>query len=187
MMKKTLCIITLCLVTVCCFGQKKDSDRFPYPNVPIDETTGLVTYKEVIQQENATPQELFDRALAWAKKYYKTTGEVIKVSDREKGLLQLRSSVRIYVVKDDGTKIMKNIVYYNMKIECRPGRYRYTITDFNEKATAAAPIEVWLNTEKPTWEIGQYGYLNQIDEQILSLIESLEEGMNPTAVVEDEW
>ena len=186
-MKKILALIALVMVGVLAFGQNKKGPEIPYPNVPIDEETNLVTYKEVVQQANATPQELFDRAMIWVKKFYKNTTEVIKSSDRDKGVIQLRSSVRIYVVKEDGSKIFKNIVYYNMKIECRPGRYRYTITDFNEKAAAAAPVEVWLNTENPKWEIGQYAYLNQIDEQILALIESLEEGMNPPVIVEDEW
>lgn len=186
-MKKVLCLMVLVTACICCFGQKKNTLDIPYPNVPIDEETGLVTYKEVVQQANATPQELYDRAMLWVKKYFKNTTEVVKSSDREKGIIQLRSSVRIHVLKEDGSKVFKNIVYYNMKIECRPGRYRYTITDFNEKATSAAPVEVWLNTENPKWEIGQYAYLNQIDEQILSLIESLEEGMNPPVVKEDEW
>ena len=186
-MRKILALIALVMLGVLAFGQNKKGPEIPYPNVPIDEETNLVTYKEVVQQANATPQELFDRAMTWVKKFYKNTAEVIKSSDRDKGVIQLRSSVRIYVVKEDGSKIFKNIVYYNMKIECRPGRYRYTITDFNEKAAAAAPVEVWLNTENPKWEIGQYAYLNQIDEQILALIESLEEGMNPPVIVEDEW
>ncbi|MBP5650965.1 MAG: DUF4468 domain-containing protein [Bacteroidales bacterium] len=186
-MRKILALIALVMLGVLAFGQNKKGPEIPYPNVPIDEETNLVTYKEVVQQANATPQELFDRAMTWVKKFYKNTAEVIKSSDRDKGVIQLRSSVRIYVVKEDGSKIFKNIVYYNMKIECRSGRYRYTITDFNEKAASAAPVEVWLNTENPKWEIGQYAYLNQIDEQILALIESLEEGMNPPVIVEDEW
>lgn len=168
-----------------CFAQKEI--EIPYPQVPIDENTNLVTYKEVVQQANATPTELYDRAMTWVKKFYKNTTEVIKSSNREQGVIELRSSVRIYVVKEDGKMIFKNIVYYNMKIECRPGRYRYIITDFNEKATSAAPVEIWLNTENPKWEIGQYAYLNQIDEQILALIESLEDGMNPPQIIEDEW
>ena len=186
-MKKIIALLVFVMVGVLAFAQNKKGPEIPYPNVPIDEQTNLVTYKEVVQQANATPQELYDRAMTWVKNFYKNTAEVIKSSDRDKGVIQLRSSVRIYVVKEDGSKVFKNIVYYNMKIECRPGRYRYTITDFNEKAAAAAPVEVWLNTENPKWEIGQYAYLNQIDEQILALIESLEEGMNPPVIIEDEW
>lgn len=186
-MKRIICLVALIVASVCCFGQNKGKLEIPYPNVPIDENTNLVTYKEVVKQDNATPQELFDRAMLWVKKFYKNTNEVIKSSDREQGVIQIRSSVRIHVLREDGSKVFKNIVYYNMKIECRPGRYRYTITDFNEKAASAAPVEVWLNTENPKWEIGQYAYLNQIDEQILALIESLEEGMNPPVIIEDEW
>ena len=134
-MKKIIALIAFVMVGVLAFAQNKKGPEIPYPDVPIDEQTNLVTYKEVVQQPNATPQELYDRAMNWVKSYYKNTAEVIKSSDRDKGVIQLRSSVRIYVVKEDGSKVFKNIVYYNMKIECRPGRYRYTITDFNEKAS----------------------------------------------------
>ena len=52
----------------------------------------------------------------------------------------MRSSVRIYSKQKDGTMLQKNIVYYNFKLECRDNRYRYTITNFNERAASAAPI-----------------------------------------------
>ncbi|MEG2069814.1 MAG: DUF4468 domain-containing protein [Bacteroidales bacterium] len=183
-MKKFWLFSALIVITINIYAQKEAS--IPYPELPMDENTGLVTYKEVIQQPG-TSQELFDRAMLWVKSFYKNTSEVIKSSDRETGAIEMRSSVRIYVVKPDGTMAFKNIVYYNFKLECRSGRYRYTITDFNEKAASAAPIEVWLKSENPKWEIGQYAYLNQIDEQIRALVESLEEGMNPPKVIIDEW
>ena len=166
------------------FAQKNKGLEVPY--LPIDDDTKLVTYKDVIQ-EKGSPQELYDRAMEWIKKYYKNTNEVVKNSDREQGVINMRSSVRIYFKQKDGTLHMKNIVYYNFKLECRPDRYRYTITDFNEKATAAAPIEVWFDVENPKWDPSQYDYLNQINEQITTLIESLEEGMLPKVEKTDEW
>ena len=111
-MKKIIVFLAFVMVGLMAFAQNKKGVEIPYPNVPIDEQTNLVTYKEVVQQANATPQELFDRAMQWVKNYYKNTAEVIKSSDRDKGVIQLRSSVKIYVVKEDGSKLFKNIVYY---------------------------------------------------------------------------
>ena len=98
-MKKIIVFLAFVMVGLMAFAQNKKGVEIPYPNVPIDEQTNLVTYKEVVQQANATPQELFDRAMQWVKNYYKNTAEVIKSSDRDKGVIQLRSSVKIYVVK----------------------------------------------------------------------------------------
>ncbi len=175
---------TLLVIVAVAFAQKPA--QLPVPDLPIDERTNLVTYQDVVKQEG-TPQVLYDRAMAWVKKYYKNTAEVIKKADPEKNVIEMRSSVRIFSKQKDGTMMQKNIVYYNFKLECREGRYRYTITNFNEKAAAAAPIENWFKTDSPYWSPSQYDWLNQIDEQIKKLINSLEEGMLPPEVFEDEW
>lgn len=183
-MKKIVLMVVVLLTAIVTNAQKPN--QLPVPDLPIDERTNLVTYQDVVKQE-ATPKVLFDRAMAWAKKYYKNTAEVIKNADAEKGVIEMRSSVRIFSKQKDGTMLPKNIVYYNFKLECRDGRYRYTITNFNEKAASAAPIENWFKTDSPYWSPSQYEWLNQIDEQVKSLINSLEEGMMPEEVFEDEW
>lgn len=156
------------------------------PDLPIDERTNLVTYQDVVKQEG-TPAVLYERAMEWVKKYYKNTAEVIKKADPQKSVIEMRSSVRIYFKQKDGTLRYKNVVYYNFKLECRDNRYRYTITNFNEKAAGPAPIENWFNTSLSGWTPSQYDYLAQIDEQIKALIESLEEGMLPAEEFIDEW
>lgn len=183
-MKKLFLGLLMISMTSLMFAQKDKGLEVPY--LPIDEDTKLITYKEVVS-EKGTPQELYDRAMVWVKAFYKNTAEVIKSSNREEGVIQMRSSVRIYTKQKDGSLFPRNIVYYNFKLECRPDRYRYTITDFNEKAAAAAPIEIWFNTENPRWEPGYYEYLKQVDEQIQTLIKSLEEGMLPKVEKTDEW
>lgn len=183
-MKKMILGIFLMTLFGVMYGQKEKELEIPY--LPMDEDTKLVTYKEVIN-EKGSPQELYDRAMLWVKLFYKNTAEVIKSSDREAGVINMRSSVKIYTTLKDGTKKLKNIVYYNFKLECRPDRYRYTITDFNEKATSAAPIEEWYNTKNPLWSPANYEYLVQIDQQIKELLESLEEGMLPKVEKIDEW
>ena len=183
-MKKTIIFLVAICACIAAFAQKTETPEAPY--LPIDERTNLVTYQDVVKQEG-TPQVLYERAMAWAKKYYKNTAEVIKSADPEKGVINMRSSVRIFYKDKDGTMRFKNIVYYNFKLECRDNRYRYTITDFKEKATGSAPIEVWFNTSASGWTPSMYGYLSQIDEEMQKLIASLEEGMQPAEEVTDDW
>lgn len=183
-MRKISLFLLLAMLSTIAFAQK---NKLPEePTLPIDERTNLVTYQDVVN-EPGTPQELYDRAMRWVKEFYKNTAEVVKKSDRDAAVIEMRSSVRIYGTQKDGSLHFRNIVYYNFKLECRNNRYRYTITDFNEKATSAAPIEVWFDTKNPKWEPAHYAYLNQIDEQIRALIENLEEGMQPKEEVKDEW
>lgn len=183
-MKKLL--LGLFLVTIVNIGFAQKEKELKTPDLPINEDTKLVTYQDVIAQKGS-PQELYDRAMLWVKKFYKNTAEVIKKSDRNIGVIEMRSSVRIYSVQKDGSRAPRNNVYYNFKLECRQDRYRYTITDFKERAEAATPIEVWLDKNHVKWYAGQFEYLNQIDEQIKELIESLEKGMNPVIEKKDEW
>ena len=183
-MKKTLLFFSMMLMTVIAMAQKPE--ELPVPALPIDDRTQLVTYQDVIQQQG-TPQELYDRALIWVKKYYKNTAEVIKSQDRDKAVIQMHSSVKIYSKQKDGKQVLHNIVYYDFKLECKDNRYRYTITNFNEKASSAAPIEKWFQTDRPSWNASEYDFLNQIDEQIQALINSLEDGMLPPEVIKDDW
>lgn len=183
-MKKIALFFVAAMMIMAANAQKPS--QLPVPDLPIDERTNLVTYQDVVKQEG-TPQVLYDRAMEWVKKYYKNTSEVIKNADADKKVIDMRSSVRIFSKQKDGTMVPKNIVYYNFKLECRDNRYRYTITNFNEKAASAAPIENWFKTDSPYWSPSQYEWLTQIDGQIKELINSLEEGMLPPEVFEDEW
>lgn len=183
-MKKQFFLLLIFSSLMGVFAQKVT--EYIVPDLPIDENTKLVTYKDVIQ-EKGSPQELYDRAMDWVITYYKNSGEVIKLSDRENGVIELRSSVKTHNIMKDGTKVFKNIVYYNFKIECRQDRYRYTITNFNEKAIAAAPIEIWFDKDHSRWQPSWYGYLNEIHEQIQALMISLQDGMMPKVEVIDEW
>lgn len=185
-MKRTFLSIFFAIIALMVVAQKPSS-KLPVPDLPIDERTQLVTYQDVVTINGATPDTLYQRAMTWIKKNYKNSSEVIKNADATKKTIDLRSSVRIFSKQKDGTLLPKNIVYYNFKIECRDGRYRYTITNFNEKATAAAPIENWFKTDSPYWSPSQYEWLNQIDGQIKDLILSLEDGMLPKEVYNDEW
>ncbi len=183
-MKRIIVFLTVMCMSAAVFAQKNEIPEVPV--LPIDERTNLVTYQDVVKQEG-TPKVLYDRAMDWVKKYYKNTAEVIKSADPEKCVINMRSSVRIFYKDKEGTMRFKNIVYYNFKLECRDNRYRYTITDFKEKATGSAPIEVWFNSSASGWTPSMFGYLTQIDEEMNKLIESLEEGMQPAEVFVDEW
>lgn len=183
-MKRFTFLVLLLSVAMMGFAQKKTTT--PPPDMPIDNNTQLITYQDVVQVD-ASAKDLYDRALKWAKSFYHNPSEVIRNQDPTNYVLKMRSSVRIYSHQKDGTKITKNVVYYNFTLQCREGRYRYTITDFNEKATAASPIEKWMNPEDTKWDPECYVNLQEVDEQIRALIDSLIDGMLPEVQEDDEW
>ena len=67
-MKKIMLFCAAALMMLAAHAQKPS--QLPVPDLPIDERTYLVTYQDVVKQEG-TPKVLYDRAMAWVKKYYK--------------------------------------------------------------------------------------------------------------------
>ncbi|HQQ20876.1 MAG TPA: hypothetical protein PK471_03105, partial [Bacteroidales bacterium] len=72
-MKKAFLLLLISLFSISVFAQKEGT--YSVPDLPIDEDTKLVTYRDVVR-EKGTPQELYDRAMDWIKAYYKNTNEV---------------------------------------------------------------------------------------------------------------
>jgi len=64
--------------------------------LPIDESTKLITYTKVIDVTNQTKDVLFDRALAWAKGYYKNPTEVIREQNKEEGKIVCKGRYKIF-------------------------------------------------------------------------------------------
>ena len=118
-MKRFTFLVLLLSVAMMGFAQKKTTP--PPPDMPLDNNTQLITYQDVVQVD-ATAKVLYDRALKWAKSFYHNPSEVIRSQDPTNYVLKMRSSVRIYSHQKDGTKITKNVVYYNFTLQCREGR-----------------------------------------------------------------
>ena len=79
------------------------------------------------------------------------------------------------------------IVTYEIKIEFKENRYRYTLSDFNLKTASRFPIEKWMNKEDPSYNKNWDSYLYQIDTTMQRLVSTLKEKMKPTVAKKDEW
>ncbi|NVO18995.1 MAG: DUF4468 domain-containing protein [Bacteroidetes bacterium] len=156
------------------------------PQMPVDEETKLITYKEVVKIEGTKP-ELFNRAIEWIGKNYKNAADVTKVRDPESGLIELIHRIEL-TYDEKGVNKSGGIVDYTLRIELKDGRYRYTFTNFNLKQASRVPIEKWLDkTDKaysPSWD----HYLFQVDKSVHEIIDSLKKGMQPPVKKKpDEW
>jgi hypothetical protein len=154
--------------------------------MPIDEDSKLITYKEVVQQ-TGTRQELFNRAIEWINKTYKNPADVTKVRNPESGIIELIHRIEL-TYDEKGVTRSGGIVDYNLKIELKEGRYRYTFTNFNLKQASRVPIEKWMDKTDKNYTPACDNYLAQVDEATRKLIETLKKGMEPPAAKkEDIW
>lgn len=157
--------------------------------VPVDEDTKKITYKEVVTQEG-TPQKLYNQAMEWINATYTNAADATRVRDPENGKIEIRHRIRLFSVDKNGiktTEALKEVVQYTLNLEFREGRYRYVFTNFILPGTSAFPLERWLDKTDPAYVPVDDYYLQQVDKEVRDLIASLKKGMIPKVIKEDNW
>jgi hypothetical protein len=155
-------------------------------NIPVDEKTGLVTYREVVD-EKGDKDELFNRCIYWLNEFYANPVSVTKKRDFESGVIKGEHQFRIYYIDAEGYKKDAGMLMYDFTIEFKQDRYRYTVTDFLLRKASRYPIEKWLDKNNPEYNENWGYYLEQIDKFVREQwVPSLKEKMQPEEVFEEE-
>lgn len=155
--------------------------------VPIDEETQLITFREVIEEEGSTKEELFNRCINWLNNYYANPVAVTKIRDFASGKIEGRHQFRI-TYEEEGYEQNAGMILYTFVIEFKDGRYRYTLTDFLLRQASRYPIEKWLDKSDPAYNDQWNSYIRQVREFTKEWKASLEASMQPEPeVVEEEW
>ncbi len=161
-------------------------DTIKRPEIPVDEESRLITYKQVVQQ-SGTRDELYLRSIDWLNSFYKNPAEVTRTRDRENGILKGVARFKLYYIDKDGIKNETSFCEYDFTLECKDGRYRYTLTNFCLKETSRKPIERWLNRSDPSFNPRWDEYLTQVDAFAKDWIARLEKAMAPKIKKDDSW
>lgn len=151
---------------------------------PVDKDTQLITYQDVIPMAGSA-DELYIRCIEWINTKYKNPADVCRVRNRESGVIEILH--RFELLNDEAEDRLKaGIVNYTLKLEFKPGRYRYTLSDLTWKQATRYPIEKWMNKEDKLYSPVFDSYLTQVNKQALELINSLKAGMEPPVVKQEE-
>lgn len=178
--------ISVIIFTFSMLGAYAQQDKeVGFNTYPVDEATGLITYKEVVQQEG-TKDTLFNRAASWLHTFYSNPWEVAKVRDQSTGLIKIQHQFPIYDIDAEGKKTDAGMILYNAKIEFKDNRYRIQIDNFVYKLVSRYPVEKWLNKSSPDYNPKWESYLAQIDTFAKDLIESLKKGTLPAKKYQEE-
>jgi len=181
-MKLILNFLIFLTISGVCFGQKEA----PASTIPVDPDSKLILYKDVVDQEG-TKDILYDRGAEWFRTYYINPGSVTKVQDKVNGKIEGTGRIGIYNFTSDNIRVNAGMVYYDIRLEFKENRYRYTLTNFALKSTSRVPLEKWLNKNDPSYSPVVEKYLYQVDTCMQNLIVKLKEGMKPKALKKDEW
>jgi hypothetical protein len=126
--------------------------------LPIDSTTGKVSFRAVVQVPGATQAQLYTRAKEW---FAAATGPVkptLSQANETSGTLSGKAS----------ELVMQNLLGANVQvplwrtvtIQVKPGRFRYILTDFafdsGQGQGAITPIENYLTPNALTFDANGY-------------------------------
>ena len=155
--------------------------------VPVDNTTGLITYEEVVTEEG-TKNDFFNRAVAWVNETYKNPTSVTTVRDPQTGKIEGNYRLKIYQSTEDQAGMEWGTILYSFRLEFKDGRYRYSFYDFLLKTDSRYPIERWLDKTRPDYTQDCDLKLREVDEFMQNLIQTLKLSMKPKAIKQEaEW
>jgi len=90
------------------------------PNLAFDSTTMKYIWRETVPVDSVGRAELYQRAAQWVALMYKDSKRATRYDDKDAGVLIARG----YWQKTFAQH------WYTLRIECKDGRYRATLTDF---------------------------------------------------------
>lgn len=104
---------------------KKQEDEKVIADWPIDPKSKQILFSEVVNVDNATAKELYSRAKLFVADAYKSGKSVTQLNDDEAKVILIKPAIKIrvkdFLVNDDF------YVQYQLKIECKDNKYRYSV------------------------------------------------------------
>ena len=159
----------------------------PQVNLPVDPDTKKIMYRAVVEEKGGT-EYLYNKAVEWFSYYYRNPISVFTVQDKVNGKIEGIGRMNIYF-QDEKSDVRRDagLITYQIRIELKENKYRYTLTDFNLKAASRFPVEKWMNKTDPAYDPRWDLYLYQIDTTMQRLVSTLTEKMKPVVQKKDEW
>lgn len=94
--------------------------------LPVDSTTGQVSYTEIVYVDSAVKSKLFSLSQEWIALNYKSAKSVIELKDEQAGKLIVKGNLAGQIPGAFANLDME--VRYTMNITCKDGRCRIQLT-----------------------------------------------------------
>ena len=92
--------------------------------IPLDPDSGKYRYREAVEVQGVSADELFNRARSWAAASYQPGKYVTQLDDEGSHTLVIKGTTDVPRTTDQAS------IHYTLTLETEDGRYRYTIGDF---------------------------------------------------------
>lgn len=103
------------------------------PLLSFGQKDSIITFSEVVLVEGTTKDILFTKARQWFNESFKSSKDVINISDKETGEIAGKCYISSYYIFG---KTNKQPVYYNTQVSIfvKDGKYKYEFTNFLTEA-----------------------------------------------------
>jgi len=178
---KTIILTIIMLLPLVSFAQKDTIGM----NIPVNN--GSIIYTGVVNINGKSKAELYRNAKQWFIDNFKSSNP-IQNQDKEKGLVIGKGIVRFYASFGYGLSTTWHD-RFTIKLECRDGKYRYSIYDMiiypsdrpNQEVALEDFLGKILGTRKaPVTKLACKDVLKKNEIGITNVIASIKEQMNKT-------
>jgi len=99
--------------------------------VPFDTLTELVTYTEVVNEEEAGTDSLYWRSKRWIVNEFgkKNKKQIIKKDDKKEFKIEMEGEFPLFIEANKFSKSQNGKVVFDMEIRFKEGRYKYKINN----------------------------------------------------------
>ena len=152
-------------------------------NIEFDEESGLYAQVEVLEFENRTKDDLFDKTIEWVTLNYNSANDVVQLNDKEAGKIIAKGDM----VAPFGFG-QTTVIRYTLIFDFKDERMRYTFTSFSWANGFSNPD---YSFEDNTWRRNAKtekllnGHIQTAEENINSYLQSLVEYVNSDD--SDDW
>ncbi|MBV9989374.1 MAG: DUF4468 domain-containing protein [Chitinophagaceae bacterium] len=163
-------------------AKEVDENRFKFPR----DSSGQIKYVEVVPVDNASAKDLYSRAKLFIADTYKSGKTVTQLNDDESKTIVVKPAASVTYNEPLGIVRRQGYIDYQLKIECKDNRYRYTIDGLTFKFVVTTGFEPWsLDSEKKAPVVSKKQWLKvqeDADTQMNLVIALLKQAMKkPTS------
>lgn len=146
---------------------KKQEDEKVIADWPIDPKSKQILFSEVVNVDNATAKELYSRAKLFVADAYKSSKAVTDLNDDEAKIVLIKPMMKV-TYKDFLTSI-PYFVQYQLKIECKDNRYRYSVEGHTliVPSNRSTTDELYSFTEKKPFLFSKKSWIGLQNQAIL--------------------
>lgn len=154
--------------------------------LPVDSITGRVTYTGVLHVDSTSAEELFNRATLWYASTFPSAKAAMELSDRQAGVIVSDPKVNFpaYFIMNNGTRRESGSVRFSLKIQCKEGRFKYTLTDLVHVHPQGYTIPFEVTSQLSYRQYLWTSLKNEANKSVVQLIQSLSKSMTSRTIVD---